>query len=192
MKRKSWIIGGLMVVVLLAGAAFVGGRLLNQSELNGGLVPGSQAEGGKSPRVRLQVVRAGELPTSEPDAIGPFVERRDNSLFMAFGSKFQILTNKDGSVRTDGMDTGQRLEVVVTTETTVYEDTTKKEERLAKGVPPPADGNIQQEVAAGSLDRIGTNSVVWAWGERRGDRMIANVVLYTPAEVIFAPDHPDP
>jgi hypothetical protein len=29
------------------------------------------------------------------------------------------------------------------------------------------------------------------WGDRRGDRLIATVLLYTPAEVIFAPDHPD-
>ena len=186
MKRKSWIVGGLIVVVLLAGAAFVGGRLLNQTEVNGGLVSGDTAEGGKS-SVRLKVIRAGELPAAEPDAIGPFVERRDNSLLVAFASKFQILTDKDGSVRTDGMDTSQRLEVVVTTETTLYEDVTGA--HSVKGSPPPAAGEIQQEIAAGTLDRIGTNSVVWAWGERHGDRLIATVVLYTPAEVIFAPDH---
>jgi hypothetical protein len=191
MKRKIWIISGLIVVVLLAGAAFVGGRLLNQTTETGGLVPGGQVEGGKSPRVRLQFISASQLPPSDPDAIGMFVERRDNSLFMAFGSKFQIVTNKDGSVRTDGMDTGQRLEIVVTTETTLYEDTTQQRERLAKGEPPPADGKIHQEVEDGSLDRIGTNSVVSAWGERHGDRLIAKVVVYTPAEVIFAPDHPD-
>ena len=170
MKRKSWIVGGLIVVVLLAGAAFVGGRLLNQTEVNGGLVPGNPAEGGKS-SVRLKVIRAGELPAAGPYAIGEFADRRDISLFVASDSKFQILTNKDGSVRTDGLDTGQRLEVVVTTETTLYEDVTGA--HFVKGSPPPADGKIQQEVKAGSLDRIGTNSVVWAWGERHGDRLIA-------------------
>ena len=34
MKRKSWIVGGLIGVVLLAGAALVGGRLLNQTEVS--------------------------------------------------------------------------------------------------------------------------------------------------------------
>jgi hypothetical protein len=81
------------------------------------------------------------------------------------------------------------LEVVVTTQTTLYEDTTQRPEQLAKGVPPPADGKLQQKVAAGSLDRIGTNSVIWAWGERHGDRLIATLVVYTPAEVILVPDH---
>jgi hypothetical protein len=188
MKRKSWIIGGLIVIVLLAGAAFVGGRLSNQTELNGSLVPSDSTAGSKSP-VRLKRIPAGELPAAEPDAVGTFVERRDNSLFMAFGSKFLILTNKDGSVGTKGTDSGQRLEVVVTTETTLYEDVTSA--HMATD-PPLTNGEIQQEVATGSLDRIGTNSFVSAWGERRGDRLIANVVLYTPAEVIFAPDHPDP
>ena len=58
----------------------------------------------------------------------------------------------------------------------------------AEEAPPPADGKVQQKVEAGSLDGIGTNSFVSAWGERRGDRVIARVVVYTPARVIPAPD----
>jgi hypothetical protein len=189
MKRKSWIIGGLVVMVLLAGAAFVAGRMLNQPELSGGLVPGSQAEGGKAPRVRRELIRASELPASEPDAIGPFVERRDNSLLVAFGSKFQVLTNKDGAVSTKGQDSGQRLEVVVTTATALYEDIT--DQPSTDGASPPAGGKVQQKVAAGALDGIGTNSMVMVWGERNGDRLTAKVVVYTPAEIILVPDHPD-
>jgi hypothetical protein len=186
MKRKSLIVGGLAVLVLLlVSAAFVGGRLLNQTAPSGSLVPGGAVAGGK-PRMRIEVEPASELPTSAPDAIGPFVERKDNSLFVAFGSKFMILTNKDGSVQMDGMDRGQRLEVVVTTDTTLYKDVTG--EQFARNAPLPADGRVQQKVEAGSLDEIGSNSFVSAWGERRGDRLIAKVLVYTPAQVIPAPD----
>jgi hypothetical protein len=188
MKRKSWIIGGLIVIVLLAGAAFVGGRLSNQTELNGSLVPSDSTAGSKSP-VRLKRIPAGELPAAEPDAIGPFVERRDNSLLVAFGSKFQVLTNKDGAVSTKGQDSGQRLEVVVTTATALYEDIT--DQPSTDGASPLAGGKVQQKVAAGALDGIGTNSMVMVWGERNGDRLTAKVVVYTPAEIILVPDHPD-
>ena len=186
MKHKSLIAGGLAVLaLLLAGAAFVGGRLLNQTAPSGGLVPGGAAASGKQ-AIHLEVVPASELPAAAPDAIGPFVKRRDNSLFVAIRSKFMILTNKDGSVRTDGMDSGQRLEVVVTTDTTLYKDVTG--DQSPRNAPPPADGKIQQIVVAGALDEIGTNSFVSAWGERRGDRVVAKVVVYTPARVIPAPN----
>jgi hypothetical protein len=186
MKRRSLILGGMVVLImLLAGAAFVGGRLLTQNGSQGGLVPGNVVASGKQ-QTRIEVEPAKELPTSVPDAIGPFVERKDNSLFVAFRSKFMILTNKDGSVRTEGMDSGQRLEIVVTADTTLYKDVTG--EQSPRNSPPPADGKIQQIVVAGALDGIGTNSFVSAWGERRGDRVVARVVVYTPAQVIPAPN----
>ena len=183
-KRPRVIVGALVLVVMFAGAAFVGGRLLNSTVSAGGLVPSGVA-GGKQ-AMHLEVIPASELPTSSPDVVGPFTERKDNSLFVATGSKFMILTNKDGSVRTDGMDSGQRLEVAVTTDTTLYKDVTGA--KFAKNSPPPADGRIQQEVVSGSLDEIGANSIVSAWGEQNGDRVVARVVIYTPAQVIPASD----
>ncbi len=106
MKRKSLIIGSLVVLILLmTGAAFVGGRLLTQTGSQGGPMPGNITAGGKQ-AIHLEVRPASELPVSAPDVIGPFMERKDNSLFVALGSKFMILTNRDGSVRTDGLDSG--------------------------------------------------------------------------------------
>ncbi len=74
----------------------------------------------------------------------------------------------------------------MTTGTTLYKDITG--ERFAKNSPPPADGKVRQEVVAGSLDEIGSNSMVSAWGERRGDRLVARMVVYTPAQTIPAPN----
>jgi hypothetical protein len=53
--------------------------------------------------------------------------------------------------------------------------------------PPPSDGKVQQQVAAGSLDEIGSNSFVSAWGERRGDRVIAKVLFYSQAMMLKRP-----
>ncbi len=42
----------------------------------------------------------------------------------------------------------------------------------------PSDGKVQQKVAPGSLDELSKNSIISAWGERRGDRVIATILLY--------------
>jgi hypothetical protein len=46
---------------------------------------------------------------------------------------------------------------------------------------------IQQQVEPGSLDEIGSNSMISAWGERRGDRVIATVLLYSQMHMLKAP-----
>ncbi len=183
MKRTNLIVVGFAVLVLLlAGAAFVGGRFLNQTAPIGGLVPGGASTRDGKAQTRIEIEPAKELPNSAPDAIGPFVERKDNSVFVATASKFMVFTNSDGSVITQGEDSGQRLEIVVTSETTIYKDVT---EQNMPRLPPP-DGSVQQKIQSSSLAELGANSMVSAWGERRGDRLIAKLLVYTPSFVINA------
>jgi hypothetical protein len=61
--------------------------------------------------------------------------------------------------------------VVITSQTTVYENVTP-------------EGQIQQVVEPGSLDRLGESSTIMAWGRETGDRIIADVFVYTPPIVI--------
>ncbi len=168
-KRTRLIVGGVItLIVLLAGAAFVGGRLLNnQSTQAGGL--------GDKQSISFHIERANELPQTEPDVTGLFAERKDNSIFVTIGSgAFTVQPSKDGTanVQTDG--NGQKLEVVVTGETTVYKDVTQ----MPGPDSLPSDGKVQQKVAPGSLDELSKNSIISAWGERRGDRVIATILLY--------------
>ncbi len=102
---------------------------------------------------------------------------------MTIGDKVTVAVSKDGSVDTQTDGNGQKLEVVVTSETTVYKDVTEPPEVNAL----PSDGKIHQKVAPGSLDEIGSHSFISAWGERRGDRLIAKVLMYSPAFMIKAP-----
>ncbi len=77
MKRTNLIVVGFAVLVLLlADAAFVGGRLLNQTAPIGGLVPGGASTRDGKTQTRIEIEPAEELPNSAPDAIGPFVERK--------------------------------------------------------------------------------------------------------------------
>jgi hypothetical protein len=176
-KRTGLIIGGVIVlVILLAGAAFVGGQLLNQQQAkgsNGGFTVNGGPGGDQKFTVQLQPAK--ELPATAPDARGIFASRKDNSIFVTQGDKFMAMVNKDGSVQTQTDGNGQQIEIVVTTDTTIYKDAT---------VPPDIksgsfSGTLQQQVAPGSIDEISANTFVSAWGERRGDRLIAKVLVYS-------------
>jgi hypothetical protein len=93
---------------------------------------------------------------------------------VTIGSEFMVQVDKNGTVNTQTNGNGDKLEVVVTGDTKIYKDVTQ-----AGLSAPPSDGKVQQQVAAGSLDEIGSNSFVSAWGERRGDRVIAKVLFYS-------------
>lgn len=180
-RRTKLIAGVVALIVLLGGAAFVGGRLLNQQKPgvdSGGITLNGGPGGAQS--ISLQFERAKDLPEAAPDVAGLFAERKDNSVFVTVGDKVTVAVSKDGSVDTQTDGNGQKLEVVVTSETTVYKDVTEPPDVNA----PPSDGKVQQKVAPGSLDEMGSHSMVSAWGERRGDRLIAKVVLYSQAFII--------
>lgn len=185
-KRTGLIIGGVIaLLVLLASAAFVGGRLLNQA------APASAGQSnmvmsggpGGAQFIAVQIVPAKELPSTAPDVRGLFSARKDNSIYVLIGNKFMVQVDKNGTVNTQTDSNGDRLEVVVTNDTTIYKEVTQPGLNGA----PPIDGKMQQQVAPGSLDEIGSNSIVSAWGERNGDRLIARVLLYSQPVMINRP-----
>lgn len=186
-KRTGLIIGGVIaLIVLLGGAAFVGGRLLNNQPAQAGgpgglMIKGGPGGGGQA--VSLEIESAKELPEAKPDAMGIFAERKDNSIFVTIGTKFMVQVDKNGTVNTQTDGNGDKLEVVVTGDTKFYKDVTE----ASLDGPPPADGKVQQKVAPGSLDEIGSNSFVSAWGEKRGDRVIATVLMYSQPMMIKQP-----
>lgn len=191
-RRTGLIIGGVIaLVVLLAGAAFVGGQLLSQQAqpkgAGGPLVMRSGGPAGGASMTSAASVEfesAKELPATPPDVTGLFAERKDNSVFVTVGDgTFMVMVGEDGTVNTQTGGNGQKLEVVVTNDTLLYKDVT---EMMTNGNP-PADGKVQQKVAPGAIDEIGQNSFVTAWGERRGDRLIAKVLFYSQPMIMAAP-----
>ena len=184
-KRTKLIVGVIALIVLLGGAAFVGGRLLNnqptQAMGQGGLMINGGPGGGQT--VSVQIVPSKDLPSAAPDVRGLFSERKDNSIFVTIGDKFMVQVDKNGTVKTQTDGNGDKLEVVVTGDTTIYKDVTQ----ASLSNPPPNGSKVEQQVAAGSLDEIGGNSFVSAWGERNGDRLIARVLLYSQPMMIKRP-----
>jgi hypothetical protein len=181
MKRKILILSGILVLVLLlGGAAYIGGRLLNGQGL-----PAAWSGlpflggGGNGQPVEISgddIQPAEELPQTLPDERGAFESRQGKSIFIGTGMGIiGVEVNKDtGEVNTGSSHAGPTIEVVVTTQTTIYKDVTM---RQFNGQPPEGQ-KIQQVVEPGSLDEIGQSSMVWVWGRKSGNRIIAEVLLY--------------
>ena len=133
--------------------------------------------------ISVQITPAPELPTTQPEVTGLFVERKDNSIIVSSipmkgggGGGVVISTGGgDSGPSTSGgpSSDGPKVEVVVTNETTIYLETTQPSG-------PPTSGEevvLQQTVAEGSLDDLTSQSFVTVWGRKSGDRIIAEVVF---------------
>jgi hypothetical protein len=183
MKRTVLIVSGIAVLVaMLGGAAYVAGRMWGTDAPADDVLAGASrvaSSGGadRSATMLAEIERAGELPQRSPDTKGVFIRREDNRIFVSCGSQ-GIMYTLDGEVTSTGETT--EVEVVATGETAVYKDVTQ--ERLGAG--PPSGGTIEQKLDPGQVEEIGKNSVVMAWGEKRGDRLVAEVLVYTGPPVI--------
>src|SRR5512146_1635070 len=125
MKKSILILGGAILIVLLAGAAFVGARLLNGQGLPLGGPIFSLGNGGEN-SVRINskdILPAKELPQIPADVRGLFDHRQDNSLFIGTGKvTVSVKAGPSGSVETSSNHDGPVVEVVVTAQTKIYKD----------------------------------------------------------------------
>ncbi len=179
-NKSILIASGLIVLVaVLASAAFVGAQLLTGRGLPG-LSSGPLVLTGPDGRqqVRIQpgdIQPAKQLPQTPADVRSVFDHRKDNSLFVGTGVIIRTAQkDQSGNVTSSSTYNGPTVEVVVTSQTIVYRDVT---DRQFNGQPP--SGKIQQVVEPGSLDEIGKDSLIHAWGKKTGDRIIADVLVYS-------------
>jgi hypothetical protein len=184
MKKNTLIISGIvLVVLLLAGAALIGGRLLNGQPLPGGLNLFPSAGNGRG-EVQINaddILPSKELPQTPADVRGLFDHRENNSIFVGTGQITMMVQRDDqsGNVESSSNASGPTVEVVVTNDTVTYHDTTLEQYNGQ----PPAGEKIQQVVEPGSLDDIGQDSVITVWGKKTGNRVIAEVLVYTTPSV---------
>jgi flagellar basal body-associated protein FliL len=193
-RRLLWVILGVVLVLIVGAAAFLGGRYLQKGPSalgggNGGMFLSSNRPGGSASRYisKNDIVPAPELPQAAADAIGIFVRRQNNSFFIGTGKVTlqvkKLADNANTTPQTASSYDGPVVEVVVTNSTKVYRDDT-----LTNLKDLPSNGSkIQQKVVSGSLDEIGQNSFINAWGKKTGDRLIADVFLYNNPVIMAAP-----
>jgi len=189
MQNKKTIIILSIVVIVVGAAAFIGGRMLNQKAGPLGLFGMPLGGGGEGMvSISVQITPAAELPTTEPETLGMFVERKDNAIVLATismdagggGVVVQASSGEGEAFAGSPVDNnGPKVEVVTTSDTVIYLETTQPNG-------PPSSGNqvLQQTVAEGSLDDLTSQSFVTVWGRKSGDRIIAEV-LFISNPVMF-------
>ncbi|MBI3942844.1 MAG: hypothetical protein HY326_07510 [Chloroflexi bacterium] len=186
MKRLGLIIAAILLIAILIGAAFVGGRLLSNSQQTaeaggGGRTMMIQANNGSGPvNVKLKINPAPELPNRPAEASGVFAKRQDNSIFVGTGN-IRLAVEVDGSTgkrAVSATSDGPQVEVVIGRDTTIYRDDTDFTLDKA-GSMTSGEKTIQQVISpTDSLDEIDKNTELQVWGEQRGDRVIAQVLVY--------------
>jgi hypothetical protein len=202
-RTPLYIALGVCAVILLAAAAFLAGRMMNQQAnsptgpqmiLGAGGPDGSGFAVGESAgmvSMEIRMIPAPELPQTQPEVNGLFTRRDDNSIYIGtFNEGMGIIASSGSSSLDDGSPSfetsgpapsGPEVEVVVTADTKIYYDTTQIDPSN------PPQGDIQQEVEEGSLDDLGSDSMVTVWGTRTGDRVVADVIFYTQPMIVMMP-----
>jgi hypothetical protein len=176
---------GAGVVILLAAAAFMAVRYFTQPKggaMNdsGGPMISMGGPGGKR-AFKLNLKPAKELPATNPTERGLFVERKDNSIFVGTGNVTVIAKAKPGEQpKIDSNFSGPKVEVVISADTVIYKDTTKLDEQ-----DPGAE--VQQTVELSTIDNITQQTSVTVWGRKAGDRVIADVIVFSSPFMVKGP-----
>ena len=179
-SNKGLMIGGVMILLLLLAAAFMGGQMLAPKEAvaissvtqademaNLVLRDGDIPEGGEMFSIP-DLQAAPQLPSSPPETTGLFVERTDDTLRVGTGSVTAMISTEPGAVPEFNYD-GIAVDVLVTNRTQLYEDVTE----YALG-----QTAVQQElIKLENLDDLQENTLIQVWGQRDGDRIIADFII---------------
>jgi hypothetical protein len=169
-KKILFIVGGLAVVALLAGGAYMAVRLLNAvapAASSGGLAGLNSTNA--NTKTTIELIPAPELPTGMPDVAGDITDVKDNSLFVSSQSKAQPIG-------------GPVIEVVIVQETKIYRDVTR--DHLPTPDPNQTRQQAQMVVELSTSDQLVQGSFVSVWGQPRGDRLVADVVLVMGPQVV--------
>ena len=169
MKRLWLTVSVVALLAVLVGAAYVGGQLLS----GGGAAKGALAQVG--PPQKLVTPAAG-LPTEPFDARGDVTRMGDkNSIFICDVAS-ELVIGKDGSVNRSNEECNPEIEVVIGHDTQLLRDISAK---LNPGKTDSGkDVVISQVVEPANGDDITTGTAIRVWGDRRGDRIAARLVLY--------------
>ncbi|MCI0550432.1 MAG: hypothetical protein L0287_05720 [Anaerolineae bacterium] len=189
MRSKKIIVGLGILILLVGAAAFIAGRMLNNGVSP--LSPFGLMGNGDVMSFAINVIPAPELPTTPPEVLGLFAERQDNTITI---SAISLEAGGGGvAVDSEGEDvavgpgspvdhSGPKVEVVVTSETIIYRETTQ-----LSGPPSAGSETVQQTVEVATLDDLNSQSFVTVWGRKSGDRIIAEVLFYSNPVMIQRP-----
>jgi hypothetical protein len=161
-----WILLFGVLGALLGGAAFTAGHLLGRDlpplETKGQEMV--KSEDGSITGSGVRLLPDKRLPDQPPIASGQFNQLKDNCLFI---HQFP----ESGMVFLDKIDEYPMVEILITRDTLIYKDVTDLSNTNQGGV-------AQQVVVVGTIEEITKGSSIVVWGEKRGERILAEVIQY--------------
>jgi hypothetical protein len=163
-KPVSPYLIGSGLIVLLAVVTFVAVRYMNTGF---GSVKGDEGRGGN-------LIPSEELPETEPQTMGVLAERKDNIIIVSPADSIRIMApgpNQVGEPKMEADYVGDKVEVVISNDTTIYRDVTPMG-------PENAEKDIQQVLELSTIDAISPQSIITVWGRKAGDRILADVILF--------------
>lgn len=188
-KKILFGAGGVLLVALLAGAAFTAVRLLNThtSDPNGSnsgsgsgpVLQGKSNGPGGAQSFAIHEERATQLPPQNPDVAGLVGDIQGNTFSVSPTSKVTVI---NGAMQ--ATPDGPSVEVVVSKDTQIWRDVTMD------NVPKPSGGsadspmNVQQKLEAVDISAITSSNMVQVWGQKRGDRIIADTIVVSGPAVV--------
>ncbi len=192
-RGRAWLWIGVIgiVVALLAGGAYTAVQLLAEPQpetavAGGGRVMQSVQVGNDGVAVSVQttILPAPELPQESAAAFGIVLGRQDDTLKIGTGDvELAVEVQVDaatGQEQTSVVPStnGPELEVVLTRDTRLYRDVTDLGSQMPDG---SGEVTITQAVRPVThAGQIENQMEVQVWGERRGDRIIATVLVFGP------------
>lgn len=183
-KKVIGILSGILFVVVLAGGAFTAVRLITAQNGNGDVPAGAMVfedvmdDGSGNPvTVRTVILPAAELPARPSEAGGILKRVEDNSYFVGTGSiSVNVVSDASGETSSSVDHSGPEIEVVAGRDTRFYVDVTKVDFQASES----KEQTIQQELMlVEQPETMPENAELQAWGEKRGDRVIADVIVYS-------------
>lgn len=193
MKRNSFLLSAGLISLILIGSAYWVGQSISHPDRTEGQSTSSGAS--SSPSGPVMVVDNGggpvrvtftdppEAPGEPSTALGVFRRREDQRIYIGTGQIIVEAEVVNDEASLSAASDGPELEVVITGETILYEDVTDQP------VISPEDVERGEMVVqrrwkpVDSLDALGENTIIRVWGEKRGDRVIANVLVYEPLRI---------
>lgn len=132
--------------------------------------------------VRVTFEEAAELPAEAPDADGLYLGR-DGSTLTLGGSPIEVtvdvevVNNEEPATSVNASHGGAEMTVVVTDATLIYEDTTPQPDITPADIE-AGELTVTRTVTPGSLDDLGENMLIRAWGSEQDGVLVADILVY--------------
>ena len=192
MNRSVVLLGAVvLVLILLAGGVYMAVQLLAEPPQTAVASGGGRfmhmvqvGENGVPVNVQTTILPAAELPDTEATASGIVLGRQDDTMTVGTGAievaaevSVDAATGQESSSVVPSTS-GPEVEVVLTRDTLLYRDVTD----IAGQVPSKSgEATITQEVRpVATTEELEPQMEVQVWGQRRGDRIVAEVVVFGP------------